>query len=61
MPKLTELPGAPKYIDGIFDLRGVVIPVINLSKWMNIKKPKNLYFLIKVVVTASYILLRMPL
>jgi len=41
MPKLTELPGAPKYIDGIFDLRGVVIPVINLSKWMNIKEPKK--------------------
>ncbi|NPA81798.1 MAG: chemotaxis protein CheV [Epsilonproteobacteria bacterium] len=41
MPKLTELPGAPKYIDGIFDLRGVVIPVINLAKWMNIKEPKK--------------------
>lgn len=41
MPKLTELPGAPKYIEGIFDLRGVVIPVINLAKWMNIKEPKK--------------------
>ena len=35
-PKLTELPGVPHFIEGIFDLRGVVIPVINLSKWMNV-------------------------
>lgn len=39
MPNLTELPGVPEYIEGIFDLRGVVIPVINLAKWMNIKEP----------------------
>ena len=32
MPNLTELPGVPEYIEGIFDLRGVVIPVINLGK-----------------------------
>jgi two-component system chemotaxis response regulator CheV len=36
IPKLTELPGAPAYIDGVFDLRGVVIPVVNLAKWMHI-------------------------
>ncbi len=40
-PTLTELPGAPEYIDGIFDLRGIVIPVINLAKWMNIKAPEG--------------------
>ncbi|GHS89654.1 fused signal transduction protein/response regulator [Campylobacterota bacterium] len=39
IPKLTELPGAPDYIEGIFDLRGVVIPVINLARWMGIKVP----------------------
>jgi len=39
IPKLTELPGVPDYIEGIFDLRGVVIPVVNLAKWMNIKEP----------------------
>lgn len=43
LPALTKLPGAPRYVDGIFDLRGVVIPVINLAKWMNIKKPKAKY------------------
>ena len=41
MPKLTELPGAPGFIEGIFDLRGVVIPVVNLAKWMNIQTPKK--------------------
>ena len=41
MPNLTELPGVPEYIEGIFDLRGVVIPVINLAKWMQINEPKN--------------------
>ncbi|OCS41787.1 fused signal transduction protein/response regulator, partial [Campylobacter fetus subsp. venerealis cfvi02/298] len=41
MPNLTELPGVPDYIEGIFDLRGVVIPVINLAKWMNIAEPRD--------------------
>jgi len=41
IPKLTELPGAPEYIDGIFDLRGVVIPVINLARWMRIEVPEE--------------------
>ncbi len=39
IPKLTELPGVPEYIEGIFDLRGVVIPVVNLAKWMEINEP----------------------
>ena len=41
LPELTELPGVPDYISGIFDLRGVVVPVINLAKWMNVEIPKN--------------------
>jgi len=40
-PKLTELPGVPDFIEGIFDLRGVVIPVVDLAKWMGIKVPEN--------------------
>ncbi len=49
LPKLTELPGAPDFIDGIFDLRGVVIPVINLAKWMNITAPEGIQ--LRVVIT----------
>jgi len=42
MPKLTELPGVPNFIEGIFDLRGVVIPVVNLAKWMGVETPKTI-------------------
>lgn len=41
LPKLTELPGSPDYVEGIFDLRGVVIPVINLAKWMHVDIPTD--------------------
>jgi two-component system chemotaxis response regulator CheV len=41
VPALTELPGTPEFIDGIFDLRDVVIPVVNLAKWMGIKEPED--------------------
>ncbi len=51
IPNLTELPGAPEYIDGIFDLRGVVIPVVNLAKWMNITPPKNKEVHLRVIIT----------
>jgi two-component system chemotaxis response regulator CheV len=51
LPNLTELPGAPEYIDGIFDLRGVVIPVVNLAKWMNITPPKNGKIQLRVIIT----------
>ncbi len=41
VPALTELPGTPEFIDGIFDLRDVVIPVVNLAKWMGIVEPED--------------------
>jgi len=41
LPSLTKLPGGPEYIDGIFDLRGVVIPVVNLARWMEITPPQD--------------------
>jgi two-component system chemotaxis response regulator CheV len=48
-PKMTELPASPEYIDGIFDLRGVVIPVINLAKWMKITPPDDVQ--LRVIIT----------
>jgi len=42
VPALTELPGTPEFIEGIFDLRDVVIPVVNLAKWMGITPPEDL-------------------
>ena len=41
VPKLTELPGTPDFIEGIFDLRDVVIPVVNLARWMGITPPEG--------------------
>jgi two-component system chemotaxis response regulator CheV len=39
LPKLTELPGSEDFVEGIFDLRGVVVPIIDLAKWMKINVP----------------------
>jgi len=41
MPELTELPGSEDFVEGIFDLRGVVVPVVNLAKWMGIQIPSE--------------------
>jgi len=41
MPELTELPGSEDYIEGIFDLRGIVVPVVDLAKWMGIEVPSE--------------------
>ncbi len=41
MPELTELPGSEDFIEGIFDLRGVVVPVVDLAKWMGIEVPSE--------------------
>lgn len=51
IPKLTELPGSPEYVEGIFDLRGVVIPVVNLAKWMNITTPDSRTIKPRVIIT----------
>lgn len=51
LPMLTELPGTPHFIEGIFDLRGVVIPVINLAKWMGIDAPEEMERGARVIIT----------
>lgn len=50
-PKLTELPGTPPFIEGIFDLRGVVIPVVNLAKWMGVEAPEEMAHESRVIIT----------
>jgi len=49
-PKLTELPGVPDFIEGIFDLRGVVIPVVDLAKWMGITVPEDVNIQHRVII-----------
>jgi len=51
VPALTELPGTPEFIEGIFDLRDVVIPVVNLAKWMGIVEPENVKQSSRVIIT----------
>ena len=51
IPILTELPGTPEFIEGIFDLREVVIPVVNLAKWMGIEEPEGSKKNAKVIIT----------
>ncbi len=51
VPSLTELPGTPEFIEGIFDLRDVVIPVVNLAKWMGITPPEDIEKNSRVIIT----------
>ena len=51
VPALTELPGTPDFIEGIFDLRSVVIPVVNLAKWMGITEPEDIDNNKRVIIT----------
>jgi len=51
VPELTELPGTPEYIEGIFDLRDTVIPVVNLAKWMGITPPEGVEKNSRVIIT----------
>ena len=51
VPPLTELPGTPEFIEGIFDLREVVIPVVNLAKWMGITPPEGVEKNSRVIIT----------
>jgi len=51
MPNLTELPGTPEFIEGIFDLREVVIPVVNLAKWMGVVEPESAIKDSRVIIT----------
>jgi len=51
VPFLTELPGTPEFIEGIFDLREVVIPVVNLAKWMGITEPEDARNNARVIIT----------
>lgn len=51
VPELTELPGTPEFIEGIFDLRDVVIPVVNLARWMGIVEPEDAQKNARVIIT----------
>lgn len=37
VPELFELPASPDYVMGVFDLRGIIIPLIDLAVWLHIQ------------------------
>ena len=41
LPKITALPKSPDYILGVIDLRGKVVPIVDLSKKFKIQSKKN--------------------
>ena len=51
IPELTELPGTPEFIEGIFDLRDVVIPVVNLARWMGVEEPESAKSNARIIIT----------
>jgi two-component system chemotaxis response regulator CheV len=50
MPTLTKVPDMPDYADALAEVRGEVIPIIDLGRWMKLKPPSNMEIRPKVVV-----------
>ena len=40
LPEVIKIPNLPEAIEGVINLRGEVIPVIDLAKWMRVKEPE---------------------
>lgn len=39
--ELTYIPDAPDFVEGVIDLRGEIVPVINLSKRLSLESKEN--------------------
>ncbi|HMK43545.1 MAG TPA: chemotaxis protein [Dissulfurispiraceae bacterium] len=52
MPTLTKVPDMPDYAEAITEVRGEVIPIINLAKWMHINPPQDKAIRAKVIVLS---------
>ncbi len=39
--KIVKSPGSPPEVEGIAKIRGEVVPIVNLARWMKIKEPEN--------------------
>lgn len=50
MPTLTTVPDMPDYADAIAEVRGQVIPIIYLDKWMKLSSPQGASVKQKVIV-----------
>ncbi len=50
MPTLTKVPDMPAYAEALAEVRGEVIPIVNLGKWMKVVPPSNMDIRPKVIV-----------
>lgn len=50
MPTLTKVPDMPVYAEALAEVRGEVIPIVDLGKWMKLTLPADLEIRPKVVV-----------
>ncbi len=41
-PNVIKIPSKESLLDGIYNLRGEVIPIVSLAKWLNIKEPQDI-------------------
>ncbi len=41
-PNVIRIPSKESLLDGIYNLRGEVIPIVSLAKWLNIREPENI-------------------
>ncbi|EQD24422.1 MAG: Chemotaxis protein (CheV) [Leptospirillum sp. Group IV 'UBA BS'] len=42
LPEITPVPNANPFQDGVVNLRGIVIPIINLARWMRVTEPPGI-------------------
>ncbi|BCB95243.1 fused signal transduction protein/response regulator [Dissulfurispira thermophila] len=50
MPIFTKVPDMPAYADALAEVRGEVIPIVDLGKWMKIVPPSSIEIRPKVIV-----------
>ncbi len=41
-PNVIKIPSKESLLDGIYNLRGEVIPIVSLAKWLNINEPPDI-------------------
>src|SRR5271169_5019560 len=50
MPTLTKVPDMPAYAEALAQVRGEVIPIVDLGKWMKVTAPASMDIRLKVIV-----------
>jgi two-component system chemotaxis response regulator CheV len=41
-PNVIKIPSKESLLEGVYNLRGEVIPIVSLAKWLNTKEPDNI-------------------